>query len=78
MEAIANKFGLSLDGAWNKGPLPHLGRHPNAYHEFVIDGMGRAASQAGGSQARFLELYNLYVKQPVINNPELLRKIGWQ
>ena len=75
---IADDFGLDLNGAWNKATLPHLGRHPNAYHQFVYDGMRRAASEAGGSQAKFLELYNLYVKQPIINNPQLLRSAGWQ
>ena len=32
---IASKYGLSLNGDWNKELLPHLGRHPNEYHEFV-------------------------------------------
>ena len=78
MSAIAKQFGLDLDGAWNKQALPHLGRHPNNYHEFVLDGMRRASFQAGGSQAKFLQLFDQYVKQPVINNPQLLRKAGWQ
>ncbi len=43
-----------------------------------LDGMKRAAAEAGGSQARFLKLFDLYVKQPVVNNPSLLRKSGWQ
>ncbi len=77
MSEIADEFGLSLDGAWNKQALPHLGRHPNAYHNFVLNGMQNAKSRAGGSQAEFLNLFNKYVKQPVIQNPGLLRKSGW-
>jgi RHS repeat-associated protein len=77
MSQIADEFGLSLNGAWNKQALPHLGRHPNAYHNFVIDGMQKARAGAGGSQAEFLNLFNQYVKQPVIQNPGLLRKSSW-
>ena len=78
MESIANRFGLKLEGAWNRELLEHLGRHPNAYHDFVLQGMTRAAVEAGGSQAAFMRLFNQYVKQPVISNPQLLRKAGWE
>ncbi len=78
MEAIADKYGLDLDDAWNKELLPHLGRHPNSYHNFVLQGMQRAALEAGSNQKKFLELFELYVKQPIRNNPALLRAAGWQ
>ena len=77
MAEIAEGFGLNLNGAWNKQALPHLGRHPNAYHNFVLEGMQAAKAGAGGSQSIFLNLFNQYVKQPVIQNPGLLRKSGW-
>ena len=78
MEEIAEEFGLKLDESWNKELLPHQGRHPDVYHEFVIEGMERAASEAKGSSSKFKELFNKYVKEPVRNNPELLRKKGWE
>ncbi|WP_412674546.1 AHH domain-containing protein [Aneurinibacillus thermoaerophilus] len=37
IEAITKKYGLDLDEAWNKELLPHQGRHPNDYHEYVLD-----------------------------------------
>jgi hypothetical protein len=77
MEDVVKPFGLKLDGSWNKVAMPHVGRHPNAYHEFVLRNMRNAADAAGGSQATFLQLYNNNVIQPVLNNPLLLRKIGW-
>lgn len=77
MEGIAKQFGLDLNGAWNKGAMPHLGRHPNAYHNFVLRGMRNAANGAGGNQGTFLNLFNDYVKQPILDNPLLLRKVGW-
>lgn len=36
-----------------------------------------SANGAGNNQATFLNLFNNYVKQPVLDNPLLLRKIGW-
>jgi hypothetical protein len=77
MSQSADEFWLSLNGAWNKHALPHLGKRPNAYHNFVLAGMQKARAGAGGSQAEFLNLFNQYVKQPVIQNPGLLRKSGW-
>ena len=77
MEEIARGYGLDLDGDWNKEAMNHLGRHPNVYHEFVLEGMKRAALEAGGDQARFIQLFDQYVKQIIISNPLLLRKAGW-
>lgn len=78
MAAIVSRYGLDLDDSWNKALMPHQGRHPNAYHEFVLDGMRTASKEAGSDREEFLSLFDLYVKQPVIANPELLRKSGWQ
>jgi hypothetical protein len=77
MGDIAKQYGLDLNGAWNKVAMPHLGRHPEAYHKFVFQNMQRAATEAGGNQAKFLQLFDQYVKQPVLQNPNLLRKSGW-
>lgn len=72
------RYKLKLDEIWNKELLPHQGRHPNAYHEFVQRGMNRAAREAGPDKAKFLDLFDRYVKQPVRDNPDLLRKAGWE
>jgi hypothetical protein len=78
MEEVVQKFDLDLNGAWNKARLPHLGRHPNDYHDWVIERMRKASSEAGGDRGKFLELFEELVKKPVIENPELLRKSGWR
>lgn len=82
MKAIARKYGLGLDDDWNKELLPHQGRHPNAYHDFVLTQMQKAdaiASKAprGTKKKVFLEEFEKRVKDPVRKNPDLLRKIGW-
>ena len=81
MSEIADKFGLKLDGKggeWNMESLPHQGRHPDKYHEFVLNQMKKADLESGGSKEKFLELFNEYVKDPIRNNPDLLRKSGWE
>ena len=77
-ERLANKYGLSLDDWWNKEYLPHRGRHPNAYHEFVWLGLERADREARGDAELFLALFDYYVKDPVRHNPGLLRKDFWR
>ncbi|MDX9846528.1 MAG: AHH domain-containing protein [Tenuifilaceae bacterium] len=77
MASIAESFGLDLDGDWNKDLMSHLGRHPNKYHQFVLQGMQRAAGEAGGDPSKFVDLFDIYVKQVVKNNPLMLRKIWW-
>lgn len=50
-EAIANKYKLDLDAAWNKidmSDIYHYSKHPNQYHEFVLKGMQRADAEAAG------------------------------
>ncbi|NJL77514.1 MAG: hypothetical protein HC892_23220 [Saprospiraceae bacterium] len=79
-ESIANKYGLKLDAAWNKVDISdvyHYSKHPNQYHDFVLDGMMRADMGATGNQAKFLQLFDQYVKQPLLQNPNMLNKTGW-
>lgn len=74
---IADRFGLRLNESWNKQLLPHSGRHPNAYHRWVLQKMQLAAKQAKGDKEAFKTLFNKYVKTPVRRNPNKLRRIGW-
>ena len=78
MARIADRYSLELDHIWNKELLPHRGRHPNEYHEFVLEGMRRAAKEAGPNKSKFLELFEKYVKEPVRKNPQMLRKDYWR
>jgi|GEM_PF-2674394 len=36
IKSIAEQFGLDIKGSWNTELLPHLVRHPNVYHDFVL------------------------------------------
>ena len=74
MEKIAKKYGLKLGEAWNKQYLPHLGRHTTWYHNFVLRGMQRAAREAGNDQAKFLKLFDKYIKEPVRKDPGLIHR----
>jgi hypothetical protein len=74
---IAQKYGLDLDGEWNKELMQHLARHPNKYHNFVFNAMEKASKEAGNNKTLFLNLFDKYVKSPIMRNPKLLRKSGW-
>ena len=78
MEEIANQLGLDLNGHWNTEYLPHQGRHPDKFHEFVLENMQQSAFDAGGSTERFIQLFQEHVHDPVRLNPDLLRRIGWE
>lgn len=75
-ENITKKYGLDLDGDWNKASLLHQGRHPNAYHEYVLDSMQKFDRIAMGDQTKFLNLFD-QMKQKIISNPEMLYKNYW-
>ncbi len=80
-EAIASKLGLKLDAAWNKiliTDVRHYSRHPKQYHQFVLEGMQAAEAGAEGNVTKFLELYDEYVIQPLIKNPDIVNKTGWK
>lgn len=77
LKKIADKYRLDLDKDWNKELLPHQGRHPNLYHEFVSRAMEKASKLAGRDKKKFLKLYEKYVKKVVRENPEILTKEGW-
>ena len=74
-EKIAAKYGLDLDQPWNTEYLQHLGRHPNEYHDFVLQGMQKADKAAAGNVTRFLKEFETLVKAPVRENTGMLRKI---
>jgi len=68
---------LDLHGEWNKELLPHQGRHPNAYHDYVLNSMKKFDSIAKGDQKKFLKLYDS-LKSNIRKNPEMLYKKFWQ
>ena len=76
LEEITKKYGLDLDDAWNKDLLPHQGRHPNAYHNYVLDSMKQFDDIAQGDKDVFLKLYE-NLKSNVKANPDMLYKDYW-
>ena len=73
---IADKYKLDLNDAWNREYLPHQGRHPYAYHDYVLDQMKKFDSIANGDQGVFLKLYD-QMKQVINENPDMLYKEYW-
>ncbi|WP_019240853.1 MULTISPECIES: T7SS effector LXG polymorphic toxin [Bacillus] len=77
MENITKKYGLDLDEEWNKELLPHQGRHPNAYHDYVLGKLSTYDRLAKGDREKFLKLYE-GLKQEVRDNPDMLYKEYWR
>ena len=75
---ITDKYGLDFDGDWNKKMLPHRGRHPNAYHKWVLDQLKIMDDMAQGDTQLFLELFGQMVRSPVISNPGMLYSKYWK
>ncbi|MDO4304978.1 MAG: AHH domain-containing protein, partial [Bacillota bacterium] len=75
---ITDKYGLDLDADWNKDLLPHQGRHPNAYHDFVLDEMRNIDNIANGNKDIFLDLYESEIKSIIRDNPDMLYSNYWK
>jgi len=75
---ILREYGLNLDEAWNQERLPQRGRHPDAYHEWVLEEMRKIDKKAKGNREVFLKLFEQRVKQKVRENPAMLRKSYWE
>ena len=76
-ESITKKYGLELDDAWNKELMPHQGRHPNAYHDWMLEELQTIDKVADGNRDVFLQMFE-DVKITVKENPDMLRKAFWE
>ncbi|WP_412097465.1 AHH domain-containing protein [Campylobacter lari] len=72
-QKITKKYGLKLDGDWNKVKMPHRGRHPNEYHEYILEKMSKIDKIARGDKNKFLKEFEK-LKEEIKNNPALLHK----
>jgi len=57
--------------------MQHQGRHPHAYHDYMLNEIRRIDSIAKGDTSTFLKLFE-NVKNEVLNNPDMLTKGFWQ
>jgi len=78
MKEITDKYDLDLKDDWNKANLPHQGRHPNEYHNFVIEQMKIIDNMPNMNQGLFIEQFKINIRQPIINNPNMLYKDYWR
>jgi len=56
--------------------MPHQGRHPNAYHDWILKELQSIDKVAKGNKEVFLELFE-GIKNTVKENPDMLRKSFW-
>ena len=53
MSKISEKYGLELTGDWNTELLPHQGRHPNVYHDFILEKLVEIDTKSNGDTINF-------------------------
>ena len=75
-DQVIKRYGLKLDDEWNKVFVPHLGSHPNEYHEYMIEQIMDIDAVAHGDKDIFLDMFD-QLKQEVIDNPKMLNKDYW-
>ncbi|MFC5774102.1 RHS repeat-associated core domain-containing protein [Ectobacillus antri] len=76
-QEIANKYNLDLDAGWNKKRMIHQGRHPNAYHEYMLRNMKKIDKHAKGDREAFLRSYRS-LRKHVQKNPDMLYSRYWK
>mgnify|MGYP000994994098 CR=1 FL=1 len=74
---ILHQYGLDLDDEWNKELVPHQGRHPNAYHDWMLEELQSIDKVTNGNRDAFLRMFE-DVKKTVRDNPDMLRKAFWE
>jgi len=57
--------------------MPHQGRHPNDYHDYVLDQMNKFDRIAKGNQDKFLKYFQ-QLKNNILSKPEMLTKDYWK
>jgi len=67
-----------LKDLWNKVKIPHLGRYPTEYHQWISDALMKIDKIANGGPKIFKELFQKYVLDVVKENPWLLKKDWWR
>ncbi|EOJ0879636.1 AHH domain-containing protein [Campylobacter jejuni] len=70
---ITKKYNMELDEDWNKVKMPHRGRHPNEYHEYILEKMSKIDKIARGDKDKFIKEFEK-LKEEVKNNPAILHK----
>ena len=57
--------------------MPHLGCHPNDYHDWILEQVRQIDLRAQGDRKMFLHEFE-NVKSIVSANPIMLRRQGWR
>jgi len=73
-EEVIQDYRLKLNGSWNKIDIPHQGSHAEEYHRWAYNQLRNIDQIAAGDQAKFLELFDEFIRTPLENNPLIIRR----
>lgn len=81
-QEVLDEYQLNLNvksTTWNVFTIPHQGRHPKEYHDWVMENFRNAAKSAGvGNTQEFLRLFNRWVVDKVTADPTIVRVDYWK
>lgn len=75
---ITDKYNLNLDDKWNKESMQHVGRHAHEYHDWILNRLKMIDKMSNGNVDLFLKNFEIYIKEPVRNNPPMLYSDFWR
>ena len=78
MKDAVSQYGLDLNGSWTIRLMSHIGRHPNAYHDWILNNIYSINKIPNINTEIFLKEFNKRIVQPVLEHPEMLNKAFWK
>lgn len=71
--SITDKYGINLKN-WNVNivNVPHKGRHPHTYHQFIMDRLQMIDNMSTGNSKKFQKYFKKYIIDPIVNDPDIL------
>lgn len=77
MQSTAARYGLPIDGSWNRISIPHAGPHPTAYHLWLEQLVRTLDAEALGDVDVFLDLWKEYVVAVIESDPSIVFPEYW-
>jgi hypothetical protein len=58
--------------------MQHVGRHAHEYHDWILNRLKMIDKMSNGNVDLFMKNFEIYIKEPVRNNPPMLYSDFWR